>query len=141
MNSVAFMTTWETFQLDPWIAVNESDSISESFAGWHTLVIQIADDAVSYYIDGESTATHGEDFYPEVPMSINYNLWFVNGGLARSDEQREYIEQIDWVYFAGNTVLEPEEIEAQVEVLRDDDMTFIDTVPEWDPPLESPCNF
>lgn len=135
-----FMTTWETFRLDPWLADNHSTDI-ESTEGWHTLVIQIADGDITYFVDGEATAEHGSRFYPEVPMSINFNLWFIQGGQLDSDEMREYIEQIDWVFFAAETVLSPEEVLAQVEDFRAEDVTFSDSVPEWETPLVSPCNF
>lgn len=136
-----FTTTWETFRLDPWLAMNESEYKPLSFAGWHTLVIQVGDAEVTTYIDGEWFATHGDDYYPEVPMSINFNHWFIDGGLADSDELRDYVERVDWVFFIGNVILAPDEIEANVAALQEDGTAFTDTVPDWNPPLESPCNF
>jgi hypothetical protein len=136
-----FATTRETFRLDPWLAINKSQYEPLSFSGWHTLVIQVADGEVSTYIDGEKFATHDGDYYPEVPMSINFNHWFIDGGLIDSSERREYVEQVDWVYFINNTILTPDEIEANVAALREADTAFTDTVPVWDPPLDSPCNF
>ncbi|MFN8374951.1 MAG: glycoside hydrolase family 16 protein [Anaerolineae bacterium] len=140
-DSVFFATTWETFQLEPWIADNASESQEDSFDGWHTLVIQIGDGETHYYVDGESFATHDGEYYPEVPMSMNFNLWFINGGLMDSSEPRDYVEQIDWAYFAGNVLLSPEDVDAQIAVLRDTDVSFTDSVPVWEPPLETPCNF
>lgn len=135
-----FMTTWETFRLDPWLADNTSDNLELS-EDWHTLVIQIADGEANYYVNGEHIATHTDKFYPEVPMSINFNLWFIRDGQLESDELRAYVEQVDWVFFAADTVLSPEEIEEQVADFRAEDVTFRDTVPAWTPELESPCNF
>jgi len=140
-SSILHTTTWETFQLEPWIADNASDSQQASFEGWHMLVVQILDGEADYFVDGEPFSTHGDKFYPEVPMSINFNLWFIRDGQIRSDEPRDYVEQVDWVYFAADTVLMPEEVEARVANLREDEVTFTDSVPEWTPPLESPCNF
>jgi hypothetical protein len=140
-DSVLFMVSWETFQLDPWIAVNDSGAVSRSFEGWHTLVIQIGDGEINYFVDGRWEAGHGADFYPEVPMSINFNLWFVNGGLVPSRLLRKYVERVDWVFHAQDQILSPDEVRAQVETLRDDGVTFTDTVPQWQPPLDSPCNF
>jgi hypothetical protein len=136
-----YATTWETFRLDPWLAINESEYKPLSFAGWHTLVIQVASDEVTTYIDGEQFATHGGDYYPEVPMSINFNHWFIDDGLINADERRDYVEQVDWVYFINSVVLTPDEIETDVAGLREAGTTFTDTVPAWDPPLDSPCNF
>lgn len=134
-------TTWETFQLEPWIADNINDHRWASFGGWHTLVLQIMDGTATYYVDGEEFATHEGTYYPEVPMSINYNLWFIQDGQIRSTDLREYVEQVDWMYFAANVALTPDEIETRVAALREDGTTFTDTVPEWTPPLETPCNF
>jgi hypothetical protein len=140
-DSVLSTTTWETFQLDPWIADNASDSDESSFGGWHTLVVQIMDGETHYFVDGEPFAVHEGKYYPEVPMSINYNLWFINGGQIRSNEDRAYVEQVDWMYFAGNVALTPEAVEARVADMRDNEVTHTDSVPEWEPALESPCNF
>src|SRR5262245_1307494 len=32
-----YLTTWETYQLEPWLADNQQDHASHSFEGWHTL--------------------------------------------------------------------------------------------------------
>ena len=136
-----FMTTWETAQLDPWVADNASDDIAGSQDGWHTLVLQVTGGEVRYYLDGRLAATHGGKFYPEVPMSINYNLWFIDGGLLKQGERREYREWIDWVYFVAGQALSPDEVTAKVAELRHGATSFHDTVPPWTPALPSPCNF
>ena len=140
--NVLFATTWETFRPEPnWLADNTSGSLNNSFAGWHTLVLQVTDSSVKYYVDGDLMAFHTGEFVPEVPMSINFNLWFINGGLLDSNEPREYVEQIDWVFHAVDTVLTPEEVESQVADLREAGTSYMNTVLPQDPPLESPCNF
>lgn len=136
-----FATTWETFQLDPWQAINITETMTFDFAGWHTLVIHVAEGSVTYFIDGKEYALHDGEYYPEVPLSINFNHWFINGGLLRSDEPRDYVEQVDWVFFAQDVVLDPDAVAEQIAAFREDETLFIDTVPDWDPPLESPCNF
>jgi hypothetical protein len=136
------VTTWETFSPEPdWKMDASSDTIAGSHDGWHTLVLQVANDQVTYYIDGALRATHGGKFYPEVPMSINFNLWFIRDGLIKSDEIREYVEDVDWVYFEGGQALSPQEVEAQVAGLRQEAVKFQDSVPDQNPPLVSPCNF
>jgi len=136
-----FVTTWETVQLDPWIADNTYTTTTGSRDGWHTLVLQVAHGSVSYYLDGALLATHGGKYYPEVPMSINYNLWFIQGGQLPPGQLRRYSEDVDWVYHQANVVLSPSQVAAQVAKLRRARVSFRDTVRPEDPPLASPCNF
>lgn len=133
-------TTWETAQIEPWIADNDSETVQAVSAGWHTIVMQVNHGRVYYLLDGNVVAMHTGKYYPEVPMSINFNLWFVNGGLLVSKETRQYIELVDWVYFEANTTLTPPEVIARVDDFRQAEVQFQDTVPDWDPPLESPCD-
>lgn len=136
-----FATTWET--LSP-----ESNSKGDrllttergSREGWHTLVIQVADNNVRYYIDGRILATHGGKFYPESFMSLNFNLWFIRDGLVKSKEPRTYRQDIDWVFHEAKKVVTPEEVEARVTALRRQGVRFRDSVPSPKPPLDSPCN-
>jgi hypothetical protein len=135
-------TTWETFRPEPhWEMVNAGDHVEGSKAGWHLLVTQIAGEKVKYFVDGALRADHGQPYYPEVPMSINFNLWFIKDGLAPSRQARRYVEDVDWVFFAERTVLAPAQVEAQVAELRSAAVKFRDTVPRPSPPLPSPCNF
>ena len=135
------VTSWETFRQDPWLADNTSDSMEVSFAGWHTLVMQVADGEINYYLDGHLIATHDGKYYPEVPMSMNYNLWFIDGGQIASKDPRQYVEQVDWSFHAANTLLSPDEVAAQIEQMRTDKVSYVNSVPMEDPPLKSPCNF
>jgi hypothetical protein len=74
-------------------------------------------------------------------MSINFNLWFIADGLIKSDEIREYVEDVDWVFFEGGQSVSPQEVDAKVQRLRQQAVTFQDSVPDQNPPLVSPCNF
>ena len=47
-------------------------------------------------------------YYPEEPMSINFNLWFIKDGLAQSGEARHYVEDIDWVFHQKDATLDAE---------------------------------
>ncbi|MEO8393193.1 MAG: glycoside hydrolase family 16 protein [Chloroflexota bacterium] len=135
------VTSWETFRLTPWYADNASDSMPISFDGWNTLVLTVGDGEINYYVDGHLIATHDGEYYPEVPMSLNYNLWFIDGGQIASKELRQYVEQVDWSFHAANTILSPDEVNAQVKQMRVDKTSYVNDVPMEDPPLESPCNF
>jgi hypothetical protein len=138
-----FVTTWETFRPEPeWLQVNTSRPVERiSREGWHTLVVHVANQQVSYFIDDEPLATHGEPYYPEVPMSINFNLWFIKDQLTDSREPRTWQQEVDWVYHAANVVIPPAEVRAIVADLRKARVLFLNQVPARDPPLNSPCDF
>ncbi len=133
-----YVTTWETVQIEPWNADNTSNSVEGNLAGWHILVTQVTAGTVRYFVDGKLIALHGGKYYPDAPMSINFNLWFINGGLTQAEDVREYQEDIDWVFHAANTLLMPEEINAKVNELRNSSVKFQDTVPSNG--QTSPCD-
>jgi hypothetical protein len=136
-----FVTSWETAQLEPYIADNTFTSATGSLAGWHTLVLQVANGTINYYLDGNLVVTHGGKYYPEVPMSINFNLWFIQDGQLPPGTVRRYHEDVDWVYHQVGVVLSPQQVGAQVASLRRTHVIFRDTVPKPTPPLDSACNF
>ena len=123
-----YVTTWETVQIEPWNADNTSSSIQGSLAGWHTLVTQVTGGTVRYFLDGKLIAQHGGEYFPDAPMSINFNLWFIEGGLIQSEGMRQYEEDIDWVFHEAGAMLMPEEVIAKVNGLRNSAVEFTDTV-------------
>ena len=137
-----YATTWETFSPEPnWKKDNVFQTSNGSQAGWHTLVTQVADQKVRYFVDGKLFAEHGGNYYPEDTMSINFNLWFIRDGMIKTNEVRQYYEDIDWVFFQANGGLQPDEVEKAVANLQKNRIKFRDTVPAKSPPLVSPCNF
>ncbi len=101
-----------------------------SYAGWHDLVLQVANGQIKYYIDGELFATHGGDYYPETVQSVNFNLWFISGGqIGSSTPPRTYTQKVDWFYHAKNQVLSPSEVTARVNGYRAAGTSWVDTVP------------
>ena len=135
-------TTWETFSPEPnWKKDNVFKMANGSQAGWHTLVTQVFDQKVKYFVDGKLFAEHGDNYYPEDTMSINFNLWFIRDGMAQAKERRQYQVDIDWVYFEAGRALTPEQIETAVASMRRRSIKFRDTVPPKVPALKSPCNF
>ena len=123
-----YVTTWETVQIEPWNADNTSSSVQGSLAGWHTLVTQVTEGTVRYFVDGQLIAQHGGKYYPDAPMSINFNLWFIDGGLIQAEDVRQYEEDIDWVFHQAGVMLMPEEVIAKVNELRSASVKFTDTV-------------
>ena len=137
-----YSTTWETFSPEPnWKKDNVFKTANGSQAGWHTLVTQVMPAKVRYFVDGKLFAEHGDNYYPEDTMSINFNLWFISDGVAKVTGARQYHEDIDWVFFQGGKGLTPEQVEATVADLRRRQVKFRDTVPPKVPALVSPCNF
>jgi glycosyl hydrolase family 16 len=136
-----YMTTWETASLDPWIPVNSHRTEERSLEGWHTLVIQVSGGTVRFFVDGVFQARHAQPYYPKVPMSINYNLWFSGFGSVPSGEPRRYQEDVDWVFHQAGAVLSPNQVASRVTALRRESSAFVDTVPPEHPPLRSPCDF
>ena len=137
-----YATTWETFSPEPnWKKDNVFKTESGSQAGWHTLVTQVLDQKVRYFVDGKLFVEHGGNYYPEDTMSINFNLWFIRDGMSQAKEKREYQEDIDWVFFQSGVALTPEQVDAAVADMRRKKVKFKDTVPPKNPALISPCNF
>jgi len=120
-----------------WVAVNVAHRENRSLNGWHTLVLQVAHGTMTFYVDGLRVARLGGRYYPEVPMSINYNVWF-SAALGKTTVPRSYAEDVDWVYHAAGAVLSPAQVSAAVRSLRHDGVSFRDTVPASG--LASPCN-
>jgi hypothetical protein len=137
-----YATTWYTFSPEPnWKKDNVFQTKPGTQAGWHTLVTQVKDGKVRYFVDGKLFGEHGDKYYPRDIMSINFNLWFIRDGMVKSGEARQYQEDIDWVFYQANTALTPEQVESTVATLRRKHIAFRDTVPPKLPALESPCNF
>lgn len=136
-----YATSWDTVQLDPWIARNRYTTVTRTLDGWHTLELQVAAGVVTYFLDGIPIASHGGPYYPNVPMSINYNLWFIQGGELPAGDTRRYEEDVDWVLYQAGSVLSPRQVAQKVAKLRHGGIHFEDTVPRRNPPLASPCNF
>ena len=137
-----YATTWETFSPEPnWKKDNVFKTVNGSQAGWHTLVTQVMNGKVRYFANGKLFAEHGDAYYPEDTMSINFNLWFIRDGAIKSNERREYQEDVDWVFHQAGVALTPEQVEAAVAGMRKKAVKFKDTVPAKKPALVSPCNF
>ncbi len=137
-----YSTTWETFSPEPnWKKDNVFQTTNGSQAGWHTLVTQVLDKKVRYFVDGKLFAEHGGEYYPEDVMSINFNLWFIRDGMIKSNVRRQYHEDIDWVFFQADIALTTEEIEAGVANYRRQKTSYENILPDSVPKLNSPCNF
>ncbi|WP_113699307.1 cellulose binding domain-containing protein [Nonomuraea lactucae] len=125
--NILYTTSWETYRPDPWEAVNTHTAERTSFAGWHDLVIQVSGGRIKYYVDGRLFADHGDIYYPETPMWIMFNQWFID--LQGGSGKRSYRQQADWVYHSKNEVVSPADVLGRVAAFRAAGTSFRDTVP------------
>jgi len=137
-----YSTSWQTVQLNPWKAFNQHHEEFGNIEGWHILMMQVSEGRIRYFVDGKQVAEHGGRNYPVVPMSLNFNLWYADGGLLPDvKDKRVYHEDIDWVFHARNQVLSPGDLDKVVKAYRASGTSFVDTVPAADPPMPCTCDF
>jgi len=132
-------TSWETFQLEPWTKVNAFDTYKKGFQGWNTLVLQVFNNQIKYFVNGELFSEHGADVFPEVAMSVNFNLWFIPEQVMAERTMRQYHQEVDWVYFNAEQALSSEQVIQTVASLRAKGIKQTDTIPDWSPKLDSYC--
>lgn len=108
-----------------------------SLAGWRTLVAQVMDGYVAFYIDGVYQASFSGAVAPDHPMYLMFQIWFSNDcfdpacntrGYLNSSAYREYYEDVDWVYFEKDNVLSPAVVNQKVASLRSAGTTYVQTL-------------
>ncbi|WP_221353677.1 cellulose binding domain-containing protein [Streptomyces beigongshangae] len=127
--NILYTTSWETYQADPWVAVNQHSEVRQSYSGWHDLVLTIDDSSIKYYVDGQLFGTHGAAYLPERPMSINFNQWMIDLAGQTSTTPRAYDQQVDYVLHVKDQVLTPAQVTTRLNAFRSAGTTFQDTVP------------
>ncbi|MBP8539332.1 cellulose binding domain-containing protein [Streptomyces sp. MK37H] len=128
-SDILYTTSWETYQADPWVAVNQHTEGRRSYNGWHDLVLTIDNSTIKYYIDGQLFGTHDAAYLPERPMSINFNQWLIDLAGQTSTTARAYDQQVDYVMHVKDQVLTPTQVTAKLSAYRSTGTTFEDTVP------------
>jgi len=133
--------SWQTVQIEPWEAHNSAHEEFGSFAGWHTLVMQVTPGEVREFVDGKPFAVHGGRNVPVSPMTISFNLWFAVGGpLPTGGAPRVYEEDVDWVFHARDAVLAPDDVDAEVRRLQAAHTSRVDSIPAATPPQPARCD-
>ncbi|GAA5005188.1 cellulose binding domain-containing protein [Streptomyces siamensis] len=127
--NILYTTSWETYNPDPWQAVNQHTEARQSYAGWHDLIVTIDSSSIKYYIDGQLFGTHDAQYLPERPMSINFNQWLIDLNGQTSTTARAYDEQVDYVLHVKDQVLTPAQVAAKVAAYRSAGTAFVDEVP------------
>lgn len=122
-------TSWHTFTEDPWYKDGNSKFKAGSFAGWHTLIINVANDGTTtYFIDGVQFTKDTPYYGPRKLMNIDFNLWFITGEGENPLNASTYVQDVDWVYHAKDSVLTPAQVDSAVKDMRANKTTFTDTV-------------
>ncbi|MFD3456925.1 cellulose binding domain-containing protein [Streptomyces sp. NPDC058691] len=127
--NIMYTTSWETYNPDPWNAVNTHSENRASYDGWHDLQVTIDNSAITYSIDGQVFGTHGEPYLPETSQWIDFNHWLIDLTGQTGSTARSYDQQVDWVYFVKDQVLTPAQVAARVAAYRSAGTAFTDTVP------------
>ncbi|MES2795723.1 MAG: glycoside hydrolase family 16 protein [Bacteroidota bacterium] len=104
--------------------VNVTNAVKASYSGWKDLVMTVSGGQIKYYVNGVLHNTHSGIYYPRRKMFIDFNLWFINDRNPAS----AYVQDVDWVYFAKNTILTTTEVNAQVNANRASQTTHYDSV-------------
>lgn len=126
--NIMYETSWETYNPDPWNAVNTHGQQYASLDGWHNLQLTVDNTSITYSIDGQVVATHGEPYLPETPQWIDFNHWLIDLAGQTGSTPRSYDEQVDYVVFVKQ-VLSPAQVSARVAGYRAAGAAFTDTVP------------
>jgi hypothetical protein len=120
------LAAWHTFTAT-------SDDLVEAeypqrFDGWQTVVITVAKGTVTYYVDGQRLFSTGGKYYPRREMQMLFNQWFVDGELGAPGATLDSALEVDFVYYARDTVLSPDAAQEQVALLRQSGTARIDSL-------------
>lgn len=118
-------TTWYT------TGATCSDSVENdqdvSLAGWHTIMATVSGGHVRYYVDGTLVADHSGKYFPRQDMAIDFNMWLIDVTGHGSSGVSVWHEDVDYVYYAQDTVLRQAQVEHQVRDLRRHHVEFRDS--------------
>jgi hypothetical protein len=123
-----YETTWYTYQtVSPFAKDNAVGTTLTSYAGWHDLVMHVANGTVTYLIDGVQVYQTTGKYYPRTLMRMKFSQWitaFLAGGVPRS-----WAIDVDWVYHSAGEVVSRDQVLARVADYRAGGITRTDTIP------------
>ncbi|MDZ7796887.1 MAG: hypothetical protein U5N56_07530 [Candidatus Marinimicrobia bacterium] len=139
--SKLYLSTWGTYQEDPWKAVHASDTLYQHQAGWHVLLFQVTGGkSVTYFLDRyeKAIAEHyrspqGLSVYPESLMRISFANWIIaRPGVSPgiSEERRESMMGVDWIYHAKDTALTVPQVIQRVREMQKASVYHVNTMEE-----------
>ncbi len=122
--SAVYASTWETYQPEPYVPDYAMSTAKRNLYGWHTLIIEVIDGKVKYYIDRSEQpfAVHefsdkGSTVYPESDMQVAFANW-ISVLSEKHQQSRSSTMKVDWFYHAADTSMGFYEILRRVNELR-----------------------
>ncbi|MFJ2830127.1 cellulose binding domain-containing protein [Streptomyces sp. NPDC087263] len=113
-----------------WYSYEKGDRVTskleESLQGWHTVMITVDDDVVTYLLDGKKLFSSSGKYAPRAGMSVNFNTWFVD---LPFKGDRVWDMQVDWLYYNANDIVSPKDVGTEVKEFSDNGMNYFNTVP------------
>ncbi|WP_225410025.1 cellulose binding domain-containing protein [Stigmatella hybrida] len=110
------------------VTASPSARLSYSHDGWRTLLLHVTPSGNTYFIDGVQHASHSAQFAPLINQFLDFQMWFIELGTTNGTP-RTYFQEVDWVYFAKDTYLDTNAVNAKVAGLRSASVPRKDTVP------------
>ena len=95
---------------------------------WILLVMQVEEDEVRYYVNGELQPIHGEPYTPETDMQMALANWTQQAGLVSGVATYQF--KIDWALHASGSILTPTEVDQLVSSYRSSGILRKDWIPQ-----------
>lgn len=109
-----YLTSWETCDLGQ----RDYTALKQSFSGWHIFMYTyIQGQPVTFYMDSQLIGTLNGS-YPDSYQNISFANWIVDNVVGTNTELRKATMQVDWVYYAKDMLLSPEEVQQKVNSFR-----------------------
>ncbi|WP_225835999.1 cellulose binding domain-containing protein [Streptomyces sp. NK08204] len=114
-------TTWRNARAGDRV----TSTTRRSLDGWHTMVIVVQEDSVTYSVDGKTLYRSGAQYAPRADMTAVFNTWFVDLPFAGD---RAWDMKVDWFYYQSGKALSAKEAEQAAKGFRGGGVSYFDTM-------------
>jgi hypothetical protein len=97
----------------------------KSLAGWHTVVMTVDGDVVTYRVDGKKIYSTSGKYAPRAGMSVNFNTWFID--LPFKGGERAWDMKVDWLYYNAKDALSLDDVDSAVEDYSRSGLNYFNT--------------
>jgi hypothetical protein len=115
-------TSWYSYQAGDRV----TSKLEESLNGWHTMVITVDKDVVTYRLDGRKLFSSSGKYSPRAGMSVNFNTWFVD---LPFKGDRTWDMKVDWLYYNADDTQSLKDVQAAVKDFSGNGLNYFNTVP------------